>query len=96
MSRYNVKRIRIWSFSGPYFPIFEPKTEIYRVSLRIQSAGEYGPEKRFRQCDAKLKLHGSTKKYRAVFKTLSNLDRKSPIIDVSQGPEYTFGMPYQT
>ena len=26
---------RIWSFSGPYFPIFGLNTKIYRVNLRI-------------------------------------------------------------
>ena len=34
---YCVKSIRIWSFSGPYFPAFGLNTEIYSVTLRIQS-----------------------------------------------------------
>ena len=32
-----VKIVRIWSFSGPYFPTFALNTEKYRVSLRIKS-----------------------------------------------------------
>ena len=38
-----VKIVRIWSFSGPYFPVFGLNTEIYSVNLRIQS--ECGKEK---------------------------------------------------
>ena len=34
---YCVKRVHIWSFSGPYFPTFGVNTERYGVSLRIQS-----------------------------------------------------------
>ena len=38
---YNcMKSVQIWSFSGPYFPVFELNTVIYCVNLRIQS--EYG------------------------------------------------------
>ena len=33
---HRVKSVRIWSFSGPYFPAFGLKTERYGVSLRIQ------------------------------------------------------------
>ena len=33
---YYVKIIRIWSFSGPYFPVFGLNTERYAVSVRIQ------------------------------------------------------------
>ena len=32
-----VKRARIRSFSGPWFPVFELKSKIYSVNLRIQS-----------------------------------------------------------
>ena len=32
-----VKSVRIWSFSGPYFPAFALNTERYGVFLRIQS-----------------------------------------------------------
>ena len=32
-----VKTIRVWSFSGPHFPIFGLNTERYPVSLGIQS-----------------------------------------------------------
>ena len=35
-----MKRIRLWSFSVPYFPAFGLNTQRYSVSLRIQS--EYG------------------------------------------------------
>ena len=35
--KYCVKSVRIWSFSGPYFPAFELNMERYRVSLRIKS-----------------------------------------------------------
>ena len=35
-----MKSVQIWSFSGPYFPVFELNTVIYCVNLRIQS--EYG------------------------------------------------------
>ena len=31
-----VKRILIWSFSGPYFSVFGLNTEIYEVNLHIQ------------------------------------------------------------
>ena len=34
---HTVKRVRIRSYSGPYFPAFGLNTERYRVSLRIQS-----------------------------------------------------------
>ena len=34
---YCVKSVQIRSFSGPYFPVFGLKTEIYGVNLRIQS-----------------------------------------------------------
>ena len=34
---YFVNSVRIHCFSGPYFPAFGLNTEIYRVSLRIQS-----------------------------------------------------------
>ena len=36
-SKHCVKNVRIWSFSGPYFPAFRLNTEKYRVSVRIQS-----------------------------------------------------------
>ena len=32
-----VKSVRIWTFSGPYFPAFGLNTERYEVSFRIQS-----------------------------------------------------------
>ena len=32
-----VKSVRIWSYSGPYFPAFGLNIERYSVSLRIQS-----------------------------------------------------------
>ena len=32
-----VRSIRIWSFSGPYFPALGPNTEIYIINLSIQS-----------------------------------------------------------
>ena len=32
-----VKRVRIWSFSGPYFPAFGPSKERHSVSLHIKS-----------------------------------------------------------
>ena len=32
-----MKSVRIWSFSGPYFPIFGMNKERYGVSFRIQS-----------------------------------------------------------
>ena len=33
----SIKSVRIWSYSGPYFPTFRLNTERYGVSLRIQS-----------------------------------------------------------
>ena len=40
-----VKIVRIWSYSGPYFPTFGLNKERYGVSLRIKSeCGKYGPE----------------------------------------------------
>ena len=33
---YCVKSVRIWSYSGPYFPTFGLNTERYKVSLPIQ------------------------------------------------------------
>ena len=35
-----VKSVRIWSYSGPYFPAFGLNTERYSISLRIQSECE--------------------------------------------------------
>ena len=35
-----MKRLLIWSFSGPYFPIFGLNTEKYSVSLGNQSECE--------------------------------------------------------
>ena len=35
-----VKSVQIWSFSGPYFPVFGMNTKIYGINLRIQS--KYG------------------------------------------------------
>ena len=32
-----VKGVRIWCFSGPFFPAFGLNTERYEVSLRIES-----------------------------------------------------------
>ena len=32
-----MKSVRIWSYSGPYFPAFGLNTERYQVSLRIHS-----------------------------------------------------------
>ena len=32
-----VKSVRIWSYSGPYFPAFGLNTERYRMSIRIQT-----------------------------------------------------------
>ena len=37
-----VKSVRIWSFSGPYFPGFGLNTGRHGVSM---NAGKYGPEK---------------------------------------------------
>ena len=37
---YCVKSVRIWSYSGPFFPAFRMSTERCRVSLHVQS--EYG------------------------------------------------------
>ena len=34
---YCVENVRVWSYSGPYFPAFPLKTERYSVSLCIQS-----------------------------------------------------------
>ena len=34
---YCVKNVRIWRYSGPYFPAFGLNTERYEVSLRNQS-----------------------------------------------------------
>ena len=39
-TKYCVKRVRVRSFSGPYFPAFGLNTEIHSVSLRIHS--KYG------------------------------------------------------
>ena len=35
--KHCVKSVRIWSYSGPHFPAFEPNTERCGVPLRIQS-----------------------------------------------------------
>ena len=35
-----VKNVRVWSYSGPYFPEFRLNTERYSVSLRIHSKSE--------------------------------------------------------
>ena len=35
-----IKSVRIWSFSGSYFPASGPNTERYEVSLHIQSKCE--------------------------------------------------------
>ena len=35
-----MKNIRIWSFSGQYFPAFRPNTERYGVSVRVHSECE--------------------------------------------------------
>ena len=35
MDKHSEKNVRIWSFSGPYFPAFRLNTERYSVSLRI-------------------------------------------------------------
>ena len=32
-----VKSVQIWSFSGPYFPVFGLNTEIYSINLRMRS-----------------------------------------------------------
>ena len=50
-----MKSVRIWKFSGLYFPAFELNTDINSVSLRIQSGLEkYGPEKlQVRKCFTK-------------------------------------------
>ena len=32
---YCVKSVRIQSFSGPYFPAFQPNTEIYRRRFAV-------------------------------------------------------------
>ena len=37
---YYVKKVSIWSYSGPHFPAFGLNTERYSVSIRIQS--EFG------------------------------------------------------
>ena len=34
---HRVKGVQIRVFSGPYFPVFELKTDIYSVNLRFQS-----------------------------------------------------------
>ena len=34
---YCVRSVRIWSFSGPYFPTFALNTERYGASFRVQS-----------------------------------------------------------
>ena len=31
-----MRSVRIWNFSGPYFPVFGLNMEIYRVNHRIQ------------------------------------------------------------
>ena len=38
ISYHYVKCVRIWSFSGPYFPTFGLNTKRYTVSIFIQSA----------------------------------------------------------
>ena len=32
-----MKSVRVWNFSGPFFPLFGLNTEIYGVNHRIQS-----------------------------------------------------------
>ena len=34
---YCMRSVRIWSFSGPFFPAFEPNTDIHTVSHHVQS-----------------------------------------------------------
>ena len=59
-----VKRVRMRSFSSPYFPALGLNTETYGVSHLIQSGcGKYGPEK----------LRIRTYFTRYPFKTLSNI-----------------------
>ena len=40
-----VKSVRVWSLSGPYFPIFGLSTERYTEEKYGPDAGKYGPEK---------------------------------------------------
>ena len=55
-----VKSVRIWSYSGPYFPTFGPNTERYGVSLRIQS-----------ECGKmRTKITTNTDMFHAVYQTL--------------------------
>ena len=39
-TQHCMKSVRIWSYSGPYFPAFGLNTERYGVSFRIQSKCE--------------------------------------------------------
>ena len=43
LERHYVKSVRIWSFSGPYFPAFGLNTE--RYGAFSPNAGKYEPEK---------------------------------------------------
>ena len=46
-----IKSVRIWSFSGPYFPAFGLNTEIYKVNLRTQLECEKTRTRKTRNMD---------------------------------------------
>ena len=49
LSNYHcVKSVRIWRFSGPYFPSFGLNTERYSISLHIQFDSERKRTRKFR------------------------------------------------
>ena len=55
-----VGSVRIWSFSGPYFPAFGLNTERYSVSLRIQSECGKIKTKKYPNTDAAHAVISST------------------------------------
>ena len=74
MAHY-VKSVQIWSFSGPFFNVFELNTEIYEVNLRINS--KYRPEKTL-YLDTFLQQYNYARMYSVYLTEMFELKRKEP------------------
>ena len=86
-NNHSVKCVRIRSYSGPYFPVFELNTDRYGVSLRIQSEcgkirtriiSEYGHLSRSENKQYVFRFRNNNKA--SLFKVKTNVEIETKII----------------
>ena len=84
-------------FSGPYFPVFGPNTEIFSVNIRIHSKHRKIRTRKTFQAIRIVRISAINEKHPKFLTTLKCLQlfyfrKKSSILDVRLRSKYVFGM----